>query len=146
MARKLGGGKSGQAGINTGKGRRILVIEDDPLSLELYDDLLQSVGYATLLATNGEEAVALARSTRPDLVLCDIRLPDMGGVEVMKQFKAEPALRQIPIIAATIFSSAGRCEHLVEAGFDGYIAKPIIAEVFIQQIESFINLEPFVCP
>jgi CheY-like chemotaxis protein len=146
MGRKLKGEKGSQTGINTGKGRRILIIEDDPLSLELYDDLLQSFGYATLLATNGEAALALARSTRPDLILCDIRLPSLGGVEIMKQLKAEPDLRHIPIIAATIFSSAGHCERFLEAGFDGYIAKPIIPEVFIQQIESVINLDPFVCP
>ncbi len=124
---------------NVGKGRRILIIEDDPLSLELYDFLLQSFGYLTYLASNGEEGLAKARSTGPDLILCDIRLPLLGGEDVMKQLKADPSFRRIPIIALTIFSSTGHRERLIEAGFDGYIAKPTIPEEFIQQIRSFLS-------
>jgi two-component system, cell cycle response regulator DivK len=122
-----------------GKGRRILIIEDDPLSLELYDFLLQAFGFVTNLASNGEEGLAKAQSTKPDLILCDIRLPVLDGEEVMKRLKADPVLRHIPVIAVTIFSSSGHREHLLKAGFDGYMAKPTIPEIFIQQINKFLS-------
>jgi CheY-like chemotaxis protein len=135
------GGKSGTRQLRTTaqSGRRILIIEDDPSSRELYDFLLQHFGHATLLAVNGEEGLALARSTRPDLILCDIRLPKLGGMEVMKELKADGSLRHIPIIALTVFSSAGHRERLLDAGFDGYIPKPTEPETFIRQIESFLG-------
>ncbi len=119
--------------------RRVLIIEDDPASLELYDFLLRSFGYTTNLATNGEEGLAKARFGVPDLILCDIRLPLLGGVEVMKRIKADPFLRSIPIIALTIFSSPGHRERFMAAGFDGYMAKPTIPQDFIRQIQKFLN-------
>ncbi|MDD5642924.1 MAG: response regulator [Syntrophales bacterium] len=124
---------------SVGNGRRILIIEDDPSSRELYELLLQAFGFATNLASNGEEGLAKAQNIRPDLILCDIQLPRLGGVEVMQRLKADPSLRRIPIIALTIFSSEGHRERLLAAGFDGYMAKPTIPEDFIQEIEDFFS-------
>ncbi|MCL4502727.1 MAG: response regulator [Deltaproteobacteria bacterium] len=101
--------------------------------------MLQAFGYTIVIASDGEEGLALARSARPDLILCDIVIPKLGGVEVMKRLKADESLHHIPIIALTILSSAGHREHLLEAGFDGYLAKPTNPETFIQQIDSFFR-------
>jgi len=133
------GGSYNSLGTNEGKGRRILVIDDDPSSLELCDLILQSFGYVTNLAGNGEEGLAKARSTGPDLILCDIRLPGLDGVEVMKRIKTDPFLRRIPIVALTIYSSGGHRERLLAAGFDGYLPKPTIPEVFIREISNILN-------
>lgn len=119
---------------NIGAGRRILIIEDDASSRELYGLLLQAFGYATDFAANGEEGLARVRSTSPDLILCDILLPGLDGVEVMKRLKADSSLCRIPIIALTIFSSTGHRERLLAAGFDGYMSKPTIPEEFIREI------------
>jgi len=133
--------KSGtrQPGAAVQSGRRILIIDDDHYSRELYDVLLQHFEYTTLLAANGKEGLALARSGQPDLILCDIRLPQLGGMEVMKALKADESFRHIPIIAITIYSSTGQRERLLEAGFDGYLPKPTDPLAFIQQIEGFLG-------
>jgi CheY-like chemotaxis protein len=119
-------------------GRRILIIEDDPFSLELYADLLEASGYTVVPAADGEEGLAAARREQPDLIICDIRLPKLGGCAVVRDLKADPALRQIPIIAVTALDSTGDRERLLAAGFDGYIAKPIEAKAFTSQIVSFL--------
>ncbi len=120
-------------------GCRILIIEDDPFSLELYAILLEAAGYTVLPAPNGEQGLAVARREQPDLVICDVILPAMGGYEVVRAFKANPVLRQVPVIAVTALDDRGDCERLLAAGFDGYIAKPIEAQVFVEQIEDFYD-------
>lgn len=132
------GGSQNPLARDMGKGRRILIIEDDPSSRELYDLLLQAFGFATNLAVNGEAGLVQARSFGPDLILCDIRLPGLNGVEVMQRLKADPFFRGIPIIALTIYSSQGQRERLLAAGFDGYLAKPTIPEDFIREIQNFL--------
>jgi len=122
----------------TQSGRRILIIEDDPFSLELYTILLEAAGYATLPAANGEEGLDAARREQPDLIICDVRLPKMGGCEVVGYLKSDPVLSQVPIIAVTALDSVGDRERLITAGFDGYIAKPIVAETFTRQIVNFL--------
>ncbi len=119
--------------------RRILVIEDDPFSLELYTILLEAVGYTVLPATDGEQGLAMARREQPDLIICDVKLPKLGGCEVVRNLKADPVLRKVPIIAVTALDSRGDSERLLAAGFDGYIAKPIEAKVFVEQIKEFFN-------
>jgi CheY-like chemotaxis protein len=118
--------------------RRILIIEDDPFSLELYTILLEAADYTTLPAADGEAGLALARREQPDLIICDVKLPKLGGCEVVRDLKADPILRQIPIIAVTALDSVGDRERLLAAGFDGYIAKPIEAKTFTRQIVSFL--------
>ncbi len=119
-------------------GRRILIIEDDPFSLELYTLLLEASGYTMLPAADGEAGLALARREDPDLIICDVILPKLGGCEVVRDLKADPGLRRIPVIAVTALDSPGDRERLITAGFDGYIAKPIVAETFTRQIISFL--------
>lgn len=120
------------------KGYRILIIEDDFASLELYSCLLKSFGYTILLAGNGEQGLALARRTRPDLILCDVKLPKMSGVEVVRQLKSEPTLAQIPIVAVTAYAMFGDRERLLAAGFDDYLPKPIEAESFVDHVRDII--------
>jgi two-component system cell cycle response regulator len=117
---------------------RILIIEDDFASLELYSYLLKAVGYTTLLAGNGEQGLTLARRTRPDLIICDVKLPKMDGVEVVRHLKNEPTLAQIPIVAVTAQALAGDRERLLAAGFDDYLSKPIEVERFIDHVRDFI--------
>ena len=116
----------------------ILIIEDDPFSLELYTILLEASGYTTLPAADGEKGLAIARREQPDLIICDVILPKLGGCEVVRKLKADPVLRQVPVVAVTALDSRGDRDRLLSAGFDGYIAKPIEAETFTRQIVSFL--------
>lgn len=120
-------------------GHRILIIEDDPFSLELYTILLEASGYTILTARDGEQGLAVARREQPDLIVCDVVLPKMGGCEVVRYLKADPVLRRVPIIAVTALDDRADRDRLLAAGFDGYIAKPIEAEVFVEQIEDFYD-------
>lgn len=135
-----GPGKSGtrQPEQADPSGRRILIIEDDPFSLELYTILLEASGYTTLPAADGEAGLDLARRERPDLIICDVLLPKLGGCEVVRKLKADPVLRQVPVVAVTALDSRSDSDRLLAAGFDGYIAKPIEAETFTRQIVSFL--------
>ncbi len=89
-------------------------------------------------SADGETGLALTRREQPDLVICDVKLPRLGGCEVVRDLKADPVLRLIPIIAVTVLDSAGERESLLAAGFDGYIAKPIVVETFISQLIRFL--------
>jgi two-component system, cell cycle response regulator len=118
---------------------RILIIEDNPANLELMSYLLTAFGHTTLAATDGEQGLALARSEAPDLVVCDIQLPKLDGYEVVRQLKSNPELRAIPIVAVTAFAMVGDRDRVMQAGFDGYIAKPIVPETFVSQVETFLG-------
>lgn len=120
---------------------RILVVEDNPANLELMSYLLRAFGYPHTTATDGIEAVALARQDPPDLILCDIQLPRMDGYQVLKILKNEAACREIPLVAVTALAMIGDRERMLAAGFSGYISKPIHPETFIPQVESFLSLE-----
>jgi CheY-like chemotaxis protein len=117
---------------------RILVIEDNEANLELAEYLLKASGYATLAARDGEEGVRTARKERPDLIICDLQMPVMDGYEVLRQLKKDPMLRQIPAIAVTAFSMPGDYDKVTDAGFDGYVSKPIDPETFVRTVEGFL--------
>lgn len=119
----------------------ILVVEDHPASLEMMDFLLRSMGYETLLAKDGPSALEIAAHTRPDLVVCDLQLPHMSGYEVAERFKADPAMREVPLIAVTAFSMPGDKERILASHFEGYYAKPIDPERFIAQMEQHLPAE-----
>jgi two-component system, cell cycle response regulator DivK len=104
--------------------KRILVIEDTEDNRRIMRDLLTSAGFEILEATTGEEGVALAIRHRPDLILMDIQLPVLDGYEATRRIRADPALRNIPIIAVTSYALAGDEEKTRAAGCDGYVAKP----------------------
>jgi CheY-like chemotaxis protein len=118
---------------------RILVIEDNPANLELMRYLLQSFGHTVLTADDGESGVAMVRKERPDLVLCDIQLPKLDGASVARVLKNDPALCSIPLIAVTAFAMVGDREKMLQAGFDGYLPKPITPETFLRDIEAFLR-------
>lgn len=116
----------------------ILIIEDDPASLALMAYLLGTFGHAVLVATAGEEGLMLIMRHRPDLIICDLRLPGIDGLEVARQIKANPVLSKIPLIAVTAYAMVGDREKVLAAGFDGYIAKPLAPETFVTQIDSYL--------
>jgi two-component system cell cycle response regulator DivK len=111
-------------------GEQVLVVEDNERNMKLFRDVLQATGYRTLEATSGEEALALAREHRPDLVLMDIQLPDIDGVEVLGRLRADERTAGLPVLALTAQAMHGDRERFLEAGFDGYVSKPVnVAEL-----------------
>lgn len=118
---------------------RILVIEDSPENLELMCYLLQAFGHVVLRASDGEQGVEVARREAPDLLICDIHLPKMDGYAVVRQIKGNPVLCSIPLIAVTALAMVGDRDKVLAAGFDGYLAKPIVPKRFVEQIESFLD-------
>jgi CheY-like chemotaxis protein len=117
---------------------RILVVEDDPVSLELMAYLLTAFGHTVLRAADGVEALRVARRELPDLVLCDNQLPVLSGVEVARELKSAAATRGIPLVSVTAAAMPGDRQRLLEAGFDGYLAKPITPETFVQEVEAYL--------
>ena len=106
-------------------GAVILIIEDNQRNLKLFRDILQAAEYTTLEATDGKQGVELATRERPDLILMDIQLPVMDGLEATRRLKADARTKDIPIIALTSYAMAGDEKRICEAGCDGYVSKPI---------------------
>jgi len=117
---------------------RILVIEDNAANLELARYLLEAGGYTVLTAEDGEEGLRSARRDRPDLVVSDLQMPVMDGFEFLAQFRADEELCSIPVIAVTAFSMPGDATKVMQAGFDGYLSKPIVPETFIEQVAAYL--------
>lgn len=117
---------------------RILVIEDNPANMELMTYLLNAFGYELLTANDGETGLTTALREQPDLIICDVHLPQLDGYGVIRVLKRQPALRDIPAIAVTALAMAGDRDKLLDAGFDGYISKPIEPETFIAEIAKFL--------
>jgi len=118
---------------------RILVVDDNELNLQLACDVLELAGHETLAAANGGEAVDIAVSSIPDLVLMDLRMPVMNGEEAMKSIRADARMRDIPVIVLTASAMAGEREQLLAAGFDGYISKPIDVASFADEVAGFLK-------
>ena len=106
-------------------GERILVVEDNELNMKLFRDILVATGYRALEARTGGEAVHLAVEHAPDLVLMDIQLPDVDGVDVLRQLRTDDRTAAIPVLAVTAQAMQGDRERFLAAGFDGYVAKPV---------------------
>ena len=121
--------------------KRILIVEDNDLNMRLLHDLLEVHGYATLQTKDGMEALKLARLHHPDLILMDIQLPDVSGLEVTKWIKGDDDLKTIPIIAVTAFVMKGDEEQIREGGCDAYIAKPISVVNFLGTVRRLLNQE-----
>jgi CheY-like chemotaxis protein len=117
----------------------ILIVEDDAKNLKLFRDLLQVSGYTTLEATDGKQGVELARGKKPDLILMDIQMPVMDGLEATKLLKNNDVTKDIPIVALTAYAMQGDEEKMREAGFDGYISKPIDVKGFLKKISEVIS-------
>ena len=118
-------------------GESILIVEDNEKNLKLVRDVLQFKGYHTLEAETAEDGIALAQSHRPDLILMDIRLPGMDGVTALRRLRSEPSTASIPVVALTAFAMKADRERFLDAGFDGYIDKPIDVKVFPEQVRQF---------
>ena len=106
-------------------GERILVVEDNEKNMKLFRDVLGATGYRTLEATTGGEAVLLATEQAPDLVLMDIQMPDVDGVEALRRLRADERTAAIPVLAVTAQAMLGDREHFLAEGFDGYLSKPV---------------------
>jgi len=119
-------------------GARILVIEDNPDNLELVCYLLRAFGHMPLAAASGRSGIDAAVREKPDLILCDLQLPDIDGYEVARQLRADPSLNGIRLVAVTAFAMPADRERVLASGFDGYIPKPIAPEQFVPQIETFL--------
>jgi two-component system cell cycle response regulator DivK len=118
--------------------RRILVIEDQEDNRRILRDLLNSAGYESIEADAGEEAPALAQTHHPDLILMDIQLPGIDGYEATRRFKANPALRRIPVIAVTSYALSGDEVRAREAGCDGYVTKPFSPRALLATIREYV--------
>jgi two-component system cell cycle response regulator DivK len=112
----------------------VLIVEDNEKNLKLVRDVLQVKGYQTVEAETGEAGVELARTRHPDLILMDIQLPGINGVEALKILRADPATASIPIIAVTASVMAQDRKMITEAGFDGYVGKPIALKEFLDAV------------
>lgn len=120
-------------------GKKVLIVEDNEQNMELFRDLLMSKGYAVMEAVDGEAALDKVHYETPDLILMDIQLPKMDGVEVTRKMRNYPALNTTTIIAVTAHAMKGDREDFLKAGFNDYIAKPINIKSFLQIIESHLQ-------
>jgi two-component system cell cycle response regulator DivK len=119
--------------------KKVLIVEDNDLNMKLFNDLLVAHGYGTLQTKDGIEALALARQHRPDLILMDIQLPEVSGLQVTRWIKQDEELRTIPIIAVTAFAMKGDEEKMRDGGCEAYIAKPISVTSFLRTVERFLS-------
>ena len=119
--------------------KKVLIVEDHDLNMKLFNDLLVAHGYGTLQTRDGIEALALARQHHPDLILMDIQLPEISGLQVTQWIKRDDDLRMIPVIAVTAFAMKGDEEKIRDGGCEAYIAKPISVASFLRTVEQFLT-------
>jgi two-component system cell cycle response regulator DivK len=117
----------------------ILIVEDNDKNMKLARDVLQAKGYATLEATTGEDGVRIARERRPDLVLMDIQLPGISGIEALRQLRADEATAAIPVIAVTASVMEQDRRKITQAGFDAYVGKPIALKEFLEAVRAALE-------
>lgn len=120
--------------------KRILIVEDNDLNLKLFRDLLGANDFDTIETKDGMEAIALTRSQKPDLILMDIQLPEISGLDVTKRIKADETIKHIPIIAVTAFAMKDDEERILKAGCEAYISKPISIDHFLATVRRFLAI------
>lgn len=120
----------------------VLIVEDNELNAKLFRDLLEAQGYRTLHARDGLNVLDLARANKPDLILMDIQLPEVSGIEVTRWLKNDPELRSIPVIAVTAFAMKGDEERIRAGGCEGYLSKPIAVGEFLATVKRFLAVAP----
>jgi two-component system cell cycle response regulator DivK len=118
--------------------KTVLIVEDNELNMKLFNDLLEANGNATLRTKSGVEAIALARDHKPDLILMDIQLPEVSGLEVTRWLKEDESLRHIPVIAITAFAMKGDEEKIRQGGCEAYLSKPISVAKFLETVNAFL--------
>jgi two-component system, cell cycle response regulator DivK len=119
--------------------KKVLVVEDNELNMKLFNDLLEAHGYKVVQTRDGLSALEIARQHMPDLILMDIQLPEVSGIEVTKWLKEDEVLRKIPVIAVTAFAMKGDEQKIREGGCEAYISKPISVMNFLQTIDKFLK-------
>lgn len=117
--------------------KTVLIVEDNELNMKLFNDLLEAHDYRTIQTRDGIEALDLARQHMPDLILMDIQLPEVSGLEVTKWLKDDDTLKHIPVIAVTAFAMKGDEEKIREGGCEAYISKPISVAHFLETVRRF---------
>lgn len=117
----------------------VLIVEDNDKNMKLARDVLQAKGYRTLEAETGEEGVRLAKEKVPDLVLMDIQLPGINGIEAFRQIRADPKTARIPVVALTVSVTATDRSQITAAGFDAFVGKPINLKEFLDTVKRFIE-------
>ncbi len=122
-----------------GVAKTVLIVEDNELNMKLFHDLLEAHGYNILQSREGMEALRIAREHHPDLILMDIQLPEVSGLEVTKWIKEDDKLKDIPVIAVTAFAMKGDEEKIRDGGCEAYIAKPISVTNFLETVQRFLN-------
>ncbi|MHA1151683.1 MAG: response regulator [Alphaproteobacteria bacterium] len=122
-----------------GSAKTVLVVEDNELNMKLFHDLLEAHGYNILQTKDGMDALRIAREHKPDLILMDIQLPEVSGLEVTKWIKEDENLKSIPVIAVTAFAMKGDEEKIRDGGCEAYIAKPISVTNFLETVRKFLN-------
>lgn len=119
--------------------KSVLIVEDNELNMKLFHDLLEAHGYRTLQTRNGFDAMDIARAEHPDLIIMDIQLPEVSGLEVTKWLKEDEDLRRIPVIAVTAFAMKGDEERIRQGGCEAYISKPISVAKFLETVKSYLG-------
>ena len=119
--------------------KTVLIVEDNELNMKLFHDLLESQGYLTLQTREGLQALALARQHRPDLILMDIQLPEISGLEVTKWLKDDEELSHIPVVAVTAFAMKGDEDRIRQGGCEAYISKPISVMHFLEVVRKHLG-------
>ena len=119
--------------------KRVLIVEDNELNMKLFNDLLEANGYGTIQTRSGVEAVELTRKHRPDLILMDIQLPEVSGLQVTQWLKDDEELRHIPIIAITAFAMKGDEEQIRQGGCEAYLSKPISVVKFLETVRHYLS-------
>ncbi|WP_029005868.1 response regulator [Azorhizobium doebereinerae] len=117
--------------------KTVMIVEDNELNMKLFHDLLEAHGYRTVETRNGIEAMDLARAHQPDLILMDIQLPEVSGLEVTKWLKADAELKSIPVVAVTAFAMKGDEERIRAGGCEAYLSKPISVAKFLETVRQF---------
>ena len=120
-------------------GKTVLIVEDNELNMKLFHDLLEAHGIESLETRNGNEVLDIARDKKPDLILMDIQLPEISGLDITKMLKADEELKQIPVIAVTAFAMKGDEEKIREGGCEDYISKPISVARFIDVVQKYLD-------
>lgn len=117
----------------------VLIVEDNDLNMKLFRDLIEAHGYRTVHTRDGMEVLELARELKPDLIIMDIQLPEVSGLEVTRWLKADAELKYIPVIAVTAFAMKGDEEKIRAGGCEAYLSKPIAVNEFVATIKSFLD-------
>ncbi len=119
--------------------KKVMIVEDNELNMKLFRDLVEASGYETVETRNGLMALDLARSSMPSLILVDIQLPEVSGIDVIKQLKGDEELRSIPVVAVTAFAMKGDEERIRASGCEEYMSKPISVPHFITMVKHFLD-------